>query len=226
MIPALILATAALAVGQLAAAPPRADRTDATPAPPDSEIAPVLGQLQAASQAISADLSRLRIEKWKADSSQKRQAQHDADSVSRNLSSALPAMMDQVRNDPRSLAAAFKLYRNVNALYDVFSGIVESVGAFGAKSEYESIVSDLSNLENIRRMLGDRLQEMASARDTELHALRTQLTAATAPTPPKKIVVEDEEKPKKPAKKRKKPPAPSAPAPAAGTTGTTPAPQP
>jgi hypothetical protein len=220
----LLASLAPISAGaQLASAPPGTSSSTVSTAQPASDLAPVLGQLQLSSQAITLDLSRLRIESWKANSRQRQQARHDADSVSRNLTSALPAMIDQARNDPQSLAATFKLYRNVNAVYDVLSSIVESADRFASRSEYQTLAGDLSKLEGIRLVLGDRLQDMANARDTELRSLRAQVPNASAPAAPKKIVVDDEDKSKKPVKRKK--PAASPPAPAPGNQGTTPSPQ-
>lgn len=176
-------------------------------APLSPDLTPLLGQLQQVAQSTNLDMAKLRIEKWKTDSDNKKRAQQNADSISRNLTSALPGMVDQVRANPQSLAATFKLYRNLNALYDVAAGLAESAGAFGSKAEYEALARDAANIDNLRRSMGDKMAEMAAFQDTELSRLRTQLAQATAPppAPPKKIVVDDEEKPKKPAARKKKP---------------------
>jgi hypothetical protein len=182
--------------------------TTATPQPMVSDISPILGQLQQTAQALNASVSRLRIDKWKADSAVRQQAQHNADSISRNLTSALPGVIDQVRANPQGLAPAFKLYRNVIALYDVYSSLTESAGAFGPKGDYEAMANEGNNLDDIRRALGDKLENMAALKDTEITRLRTQVAQAAAavapPPPPKKIVIDDTETPKK-AKTRKKP---------------------
>ena len=55
------------------------------------------------------------------------------------------------------------------------------------------------------------MQSLATAKESELSRLRTQLKAAQAAVPPpvpKKVIVDDTEPPKKPAKK--KPPKPVA----------------
>jgi hypothetical protein len=63
----------------------------------------VLTQLDQASQTTLVDLSKLRIEKWKMDSNYKRQTQSNAESVQRNLQSALPEITGQLRNAPEDL---------------------------------------------------------------------------------------------------------------------------
>ncbi len=211
-ISALVMAgLAAVAPGQDAAPQPQA-------APPPvpyasvTELNGILAQLNQTSTAMQADLAKTRIERWKTDGSTKRQTQGNVDSVQRNLQSALPEIVSEVNKSPEDMAASFKLYRNLDALYDVFGSVVESAGAFGSKDEFQSLSNDFSGLENARRAMGERMQKLAGAKEDELTRLRTQVKTLTAapPPPPKKIVVDDTEPPKKPVKKKTtKPSAPT-----------------
>jgi hypothetical protein len=172
-----------------------------------SQLNAILGPLQQASESAQADLSRLRIEKWKVDSGSKKQTLANVDSIKRNLQSALPEIISQVQSSPEDLSATFKLYRNLDALYDVFGGVTESVGAFGSKDEFQALSNDLNAIERSRRSLGERLENLTASKEAELAQLRTQIKAlqAAPPPPPKKIVVDDNEAPKKPVAKKKKP---------------------
>lgn len=186
----------------------------------------MLTQLDQASQTTLVDLSKLRIEKWKMDSNYKRQTQSNAESVQRNLQSALPEITGQLRNAPEDLGLTFKLYRNLDALYDVLGSIAESAGAFGSRDEFQSVSNDLNTFERARRQLAERLENLTASKETELAGLRAQiktLQAQVPPPTPKKIVVDDDETAKKPAPKKKKP----VPKPPAATTApaTAPAPQ-
>jgi hypothetical protein len=167
-----------------------------------------LDRLQAAASRATLDLGRLRIDKWKADGESKRQAQANADSVQRNLTSALPGLIDAVRSAPQDLSAEFKLYRNLNALYDVFISLTESAGAFGPKSDYEALTQQLETIDSVRRSLGDAVEHLTSSTQSELTQLRAQVRTyqqAAAAAPPKKVVVDDTEPPKKTVHKKKKP---------------------
>jgi len=174
-----------------------------------SELNAILAQVKQTAASIQSDLDRMRIEKWKTDGTTKRQMQGNVDSIRRNLQSAMPEILSQVNNSPEDLAASFKLYRNLDALYDVFGSVVESAGAFGSKDEFQSLSNDMSALENARRSLGERVQKLASAKEDELGRLRAQVKTLSAapPPPPKKIIVDDTEPPKKPAKKKTTKPA-------------------
>ena len=189
-----------------------------------SELNTIVGQLRQTSQSIQGDLAKTRIEKWKTDSSTKRQVQGNVESIQRNLQSALPEILTQLETTPENLAATFKLYRNLDALYDVFGSVVESAGAFGSKDEFQNLGNDINGIESARRALGERMQNLATSKEGELAQLRGQIRAmqtAAPPPPPKKIIVDDTEPPKKTAvKKKAKPAAPATPA----APTTTPAP--
>jgi hypothetical protein len=173
-----------------------------------NELNTLLAGLQRTSENTAVDIAGLRVDKWKADSNSKRQAQDNSTSILRNLQNALPGIIAEVRAAPEDLAPTFKLYRNLDALYDVLGTQTELAGAFGSKNEYQALSNDLNNIEATRRTLGDRVQALATSRDAELARLRTQMRnaqAAVAATPPKKVIVDDEEPPKKVVKKKKKP---------------------
>jgi hypothetical protein len=174
---------------------------------PPTALASDLDRLQAAASQVNLDIAHMRIEKWKADAVSKQQAQANADSLQRNLTSALPGLIDSFRAAPQDLNAGFKLYRNLNALYDVFASFAESAGAFGPRSDYEALAQPLNIIDSVRHDLGDDLEKLTSSTQSELTQLRTQvrsLQQAAAAVPPKKIVVDDTEPEKKKTAHKKK----------------------
>jgi hypothetical protein len=209
-----VVAVSNTAHGQAAVEPPVAYSSV-------SQLNDMLTELEQASQGAQGDLSKLRIEKWKTDSSNKRQTASNVESIQRNLHSALPAMITELRGSPESLPTTFKLYRNLDALYDVFSSVVELAGAFGSKDEFQSLDNDLSVIEKTRRTFADRMETLAGAKETELTRLRAQVKTgqvAASPQTPKKVIVDDTEPPKKPVRKRvPKPPAANSSSPATPT---------
>jgi hypothetical protein len=231
-----MLLSSAATFGQTAAAPPTqvgaqylAQTSMASAAPQGaavsyasvSQVNGLLSQLEATSKAAQDDLTKLRIEKWKTDGSTKKQTLGNVDSIQRNLQTALPEIIAQLRNSPEDLSATFKLYRNLDALYDVMGSVAESAGAFGPKDDFQSVSNDLSSFEGTRRQLAERLANLAASKEQEILRLRTDLKTAQAAipaTPAKKTVVDDNEPPKKPVKKKPatKKPATTAPATAPG----------
>jgi hypothetical protein len=105
----------------------------------------------------------------------------------------------------------FKVYRNLDALYDVFSSLVESAGAFGSKEEFQTLSKDLNSLEGSRRAFAERLDKLANAKETELGQLRVALQNARAEAAPKKVVVDDTAPPKKATVHKKPAPKPATP---------------
>ena len=184
----------------------------ATGAPPPvayasvNELNGIVTPLQQTAQSMQSDLAKMRIEKWKTDSATKRQTLANVESVQRNLQTALPEILARLNSSPEDLAASFKLYRNLDALYDVFGSVVESAGAFGNKDEFQSLNNDMSGLETARHAFGERMEKLAANKEEELTHLRAQVKTLSAapPPPPKKIIVDDTEPPaaKKPVKKK------------------------
>jgi phage shock protein A len=186
-----------------------------------NQLNTLLSQLEEASQAAQSDLAKMRIEKWKTDSGSKRQAEGNAESIQRNLRSALPEIIAELKASPESLTSTFKLYRNLDALYDVFESVAESAGAFGSRDDFQSLQNDVSAFERLRRSVAERMETLAGAKEVEVTRLRAALQSAQANTPtqpPKKIVVDDDAPVKKPVKKKPAPkaaPAPTTPNPGA-----------
>lgn len=166
----------------------------------------LLSQIEAASKNTQTDLGKLRIEKWKASGSEKKEALVNVDSIQRNLEGALPEIIAQLRNAPEDVPASFKLYRNLDALYDVLNNVAEMAGAYGSKDDLQSVSNDISAFEGTRKQLAERIENLSSSKEAELTRLRTELKSLHAQAeaaPPKKIVVDDTEPPKKPAPKKK-----------------------
>jgi hypothetical protein len=176
-------------------------------------LLPDLDRLQAAAAQASVNISHLRIDKWKTDSQSKQQAQNNADSIQRNLTAALPGLIESVRAAPQDLPVVFKLYRNLNALHDVFGSLAESVGAFGPKNDYAALAEQFQTIASVQRNLGDAVESLAVSTQLELNQLRVQVRAQQPPAavpPPKKVVVDDTAPASKKVPRKKK---------ASGTSG-------
>jgi hypothetical protein len=176
-------------------------------AAPDLALRELLIQVQAISQKSDEDVARLRIDKWKADAVSKQQAQASTVSIRRNLTNAVPDLLQRIQASPGSLNANFRLYRNLNALYDTFSALTESAGAFGPTDQYQTLSSDINQLDQIRRQVAERVDMLAGANDAELARLRSRVvsTASGAKPASSKVVVDDNQ----PKPKKKPKPAPS-----------------
>jgi hypothetical protein len=191
-------------------APPTAASPTKPAAVPDADLSELLTQLQSLARQSDSDVGGLRIEKWKTDSGGKQQAQEAAGSIRRNLTNAVPELVQKVQSEPSSLAANFKLYRDLNTLYEVFSGLVETAGAFGPSEQYSPLATDIARLDQLRHKFAERLDQMTDSSDVELAHLRARLAEAPASapvssTPAVSKVVVDDNKPAAKKTKKKKP---------------------
>ena len=136
-------------------------------------------------------------------------------------------MIKQVRSAPEDVPATFKLYRNLDALYDVLGSVVESAGAFGSKDDFQALANDLTGFEGTRKQIAERLENLAASKEQEIVRLRADLKTAQAAipvVPPKKVVVDDTAPApvKKPVVRKKKPVAKKPATPTSTTPATTP----
>ena len=223
------------ALGQSSTAPVASQGTEPISYASLTQLNGLLSQLEATAKNMQGDLVKLRIEHWKTDTASKRQNLANVDSIQRNLQEALPEIIGQLRAAPEDLPASFKLYRNLDALYDVVGNVAENAGAFGSKDDFQSLSNDLNGFESARKQLAQRIETLSAAKEAEIVRLRMELKAthAVVPvTPPKKLVVDDNEPAKKPAAVKKKPvakptnPVTTTAKPAAGQTQTPAQPQP
>ena len=197
-----ITAAAQVAAPARNSAPPPATTTMAAMG---GTMGATLPQLQQTIENLRVDLAKLRVDKWKTDSAVKQQAASNVQSLDRNMTGAMPAMISAVQTNPNSVAAAFRLYRNLNALYDVLANVTETAGAFGGKEEYAALAQDTGNLDQVRRTLADVVENMAAQRDAAFVTLQQRAAQAQqAPAQPKKIIVDDNAPVKKKSTKKKK----------------------
>lgn len=178
---------------------------------PDA-ISPELERLQAAASQANTVIGSLHIEKWKASSDARSAAQADADSVQRNLTSALPGMIDAVRSAPEDVNAEFKLYRNLNALHDVFVTLTEATRVFGQKNDYTALSQRLQTINSVRRKLGENLEQLTAGAQSQLNQMRLQIKSqqeqlaaaqAEAAEARKQVELAQAEPPKKAPTKKK-----------------------
>lgn len=172
--------------------------------PSDPALTQLLAELQVTALKSDGDIARLRFEKWKADSAAKQQAQATANSIRRNLTAAVPELIQGIQLQPNSLSANFRLYRDMNALYDTFSSLVESAGAFGPAAEYNPLDTDMAQFDQIRHRFAERMDLLAGATDAELLRLRQSAAATPAKPAVSRVVVDDNQPAAKNTKNKKK----------------------
>lgn len=169
----------------------------------------ILLQVQKATSSANVNLGKLRIEKWKTDSQQKQQMQQVADSLQKNITNAVPGLISDVQTSHGGVLASFKLYHNLNVVYEFLSSMAEAAGAYGKKEEYQPLEGDATALDTVRQNLSTYIEQASGKMEAENRAAANALQARQAPgtlVPGKKVVVIDDNDtlPKKHPKSTKK----------------------
>jgi hypothetical protein len=193
---------ALLAVSQSAVSP-----SPAQPQPAASGLEPILNQIQQAAEATNSDLSGLHIERWKTNSTEKAELLKVADSLRRNATRAVPDLISEVRASHGSVSTTFKLYHNLNVLYEYLNSLADSAAALGKSDESSPLVREAGTLDSARQDLSTFIEQAAVSLEDKVRLAATPPPAHTAEPVPKKIVVDDAA-PKKTATQRKKKPSP------------------
>lgn len=196
---------------QAARQPAQSRPPQAGPQAGDPNVNAILTDLQRLTQTTNSDLGKLRIERWKTDNSEKQQMQQIAESLQKNITQAVPTLISEVQANPGSVATAFKLYHNLNVVYEFLISLSESAGAYGRKEEYDPLAADANALDKDRQRLSDYINQTAVTMEMELKkATAPKPTSAQTTTTPNKVVIDDtaqtQTKKKKTVKKKTTPP--------------------
>jgi len=185
-------------------APPN-PQNQAAPQAPDLNA--IVLQIQQATSSASVNIGKLRIEKWKTDSGQRQQLQQVADSLQKNIANAVPGLVNDVQSSRGGVVASFKLYHNLNVVYEFLSSLADAAGGLGKREEYEPLATNAAALDTARQNLSTYIEQAAVKLETA-----NRQPAGTMPVqgqlgtvvPGKKVVVIDDTDPPAP-KKRAKP---------------------
>jgi hypothetical protein len=138
--------------------------------------------LQPSVQLVKEALSAVSVDKWKASSAIKSEADANIRSVQRDIDATLPGLVTAADAAPDSPAKGLPVFRNVDALYDVMLRL-DAAGRLAAPKDQIGALDDaLSSIASARRTLGDQLQASADAQEQRLIRLQ-QAAARPAPAP-------------------------------------------
>jgi hypothetical protein len=189
--------------------------------PQAPELNAIVLQVQQATSSASINIGKLRIEKWKTDTGQKQQLQQIADSLQKNIANAMPGLINDVSGSKGSALTSFKLYHNLNVLYEFLSGLADAAGSLGKREEYEPLATDAAAIDTARQNLSTYIEQTVGKLESANRALAgTNPAQSHQPgtvVPGRKVVVIDETDPAPPKKrakstKKKASPPPTAPA--------------
>ena len=220
----------------LALAVPCASAQAATPsdkpqavqvAPPTANLDSIISDVQKATSSTTTNIGRLHIDRWKTDNDQRQQLQQIAGALQRNIANAVPGLINDVQSSKGGVLASFKLYHNLNVVYENLSYLADVAGSLGKKEEFEPLAQDAQSLESARSNLSTYIEQTATKLETAYVSAMQAREAAAVANQPKMVVINDDPPQKKTTKpaakptKKKTSPAPTAsPTPAAQSTST------
>lgn len=147
------------------------------PALPSATMQPSLDVLKQA-------LGTVNLDKWKASTAIKTEADGNLRSVQRDIESTLPPLLTAADAAPDSVTKTLPVFRNVDALYDVMLRL-DAAGRLAApKDQISALDQALASLSDVRHTIGDQVQANAEAQDARVGRLQAQLKAVPPPAPP------------------------------------------
>jgi hypothetical protein len=167
------------------------------PAQAPANLGEILAKIQQSTSSASVNIGKLRIEKWKTDSDQKQQLQQIAGSLQKNIANAVPGLINDVQNSHGSVVSSFKLYHNLNVVYENLSYLADVAGGLGKKEEFEPLAADAAALETARSNLSDYIEQTAVRMETVNRppAVPTPQARQAVVVPGQKVVVINEDDP-------------------------------
>lgn len=161
---------------------------------------PTISQIRQAAQSANANIARLQIDRWKTDNATKQQVQQVAESLKKNLTFAVPDLINDVQSSHGSVSSTFRLYHNLNVVYEFLNSLADSAGAYGKKEEYEPLERDVSSLDSARQGLSSYIEQAAARLEKP-----KPTPAVVTPSPtPKRIIIDDATPTPKPSVRKKK----------------------
>ena len=160
----------------------------------------VLNELQRVSSATNADIANIRFDRWgagwklwKGHGGQKKDdMEHIAASLQKNLTDAIPGLIHDVQAARGSISTSFKLYHDVDVVYDYLGRLADAAEANGKKEEYQPLSEDVAAFESVRQKLSTYIEQAAVAIEStgKLPAMNSPAAGGSHHLP-KKIVVDD-----------------------------------
>jgi hypothetical protein len=148
-----------------------------------------LGQRVAASvQGLQTSVQGLTPETWKASKAEKQDLTAAQASLQRNLSEAVPGLLQTWNRAPQNLAEAFRLYRDLDVVYQVTSRLEASAGQSAPPDQARAISASTGQLRQSLQQLGDYIQATAALQYTQMQQARVAARPAPAP---KSIIIND-----------------------------------
>ena len=152
---------------------------------------------------------------WQKLNSRKHDEKQMAAAIERNLTNAMPVLIRDVQSSRGSVSTTFKLYNNLNIVYETLDSLVETGDRDGKKKELGPLTNDLAAMGHVRQELSAYIQQASISLDSKRPQSysTTNLNSASRLPVPKRVALNDMAPDNRPARQTLA--ADSAPAPAA-----------
>ncbi len=159
----------------------------AAAAPPDYAYAALTTSLQRLQRSLQANPPQHLHASHRA-----RQIYQDAQAaIERNLQEAVPGLLQAAERQPRDLAAAFRLYRDLESVAQVARQVASTSRQHGRKPQAALLESDTQRLETRLGQLADYIQATAVLQQRTLLEMQQarEAAAAAARRRPRRIII-------------------------------------
>ncbi len=148
--------------------------------------------LQNAVRELNQALARAQPRQWRLNRRQRREYSQAAPALKRNLQQAAPALLLKYHQQPENLAAAFRLYRDLQAVAQVTDRVASLAGRHSRRPSARKLLRADADLRAGLSALGDSIQKLALRQQAELTRLQT---LAARPRPPRRLVIHNANQP-------------------------------
>jgi len=158
-----------------------------------------LADLERVTAATNSDIanfsesSESRWKMWQKLNSRKHDEKQMAAAIQRNLTNAMPVLIRDVQGSRGSVSTTFKLYNNLNIVYETLDSLVETGDRDGKKRELGPLTNDLAAMGHVRQELSAYIQQASVSLDNKRPQSfsTTNFNSASRLPVPKKVAMDD-----------------------------------
>jgi len=151
--------------------------------PPTAPATQPSATLRPSLDVVKTALSQLQLNRWKASTPIRNEAESNVASIQKDVNSTLPTLLTAADTAPDSPARLLPVYRNVEALYDVMLRVDAAARLAAPADQMSALDQALARLDDGRRALGDQLQQVSEVQETRVIHLQAALKAIPPPPP-------------------------------------------
>ena len=158
-----------------------------------------LADLERVTAATNSDIANFsesgssRWKMWQKLNSHKRDEKEMAAAIQRNLTNAMPVLIHDVQSSRGSVSTTFKLYNNLNVVYETLDSLVETGDRGGKKRELGPLNNDLAAMGHVRQELSVYIEQASISLDNKRQQSygAANATSTARPHAAKKVVFDD-----------------------------------